>query len=208
MDTQGYTDAPDYRAITQLKDTASDDSESDDENIVEIDSDDEDTMDAYTAETARLARILSQDLSNVSAWLDVITHSASTNPTPQGRAEIWLTMLEKALAAHPLNRQSDTLRLRYLEAVRDAKTSENEDAAWERALLDIQSENIWVEYISYRLAKYGPNELESAVTRVWTELSRSDLSPERRFFVQLRVFWRAVLGLQQAGELNNNGHLS
>lgn len=157
-------------------------------------------MDAYSAETARLARILSEDMSNIPAWLSVIAHSASTNPTPQGRAELWVTMLEKALSAHPSNRQSDTLRLRYLEAVRDAKTSAEEDAAWERALMDIQNENLWVEYISYRLAKDGPNDLEAAVSRVWRELSRSSFDPDRRFFAQLRVFWRAVVGLREAGE--------
>lgn len=195
-----FTKDPDYRAITQLKDPDSDTSESETNDLDWIDSDDADTTDVYSAETARLARALSEDLSSVPAWLDVIAHSASTNPTSQGKAEIWVTMLEKALSAHPSNRQSDTLRLRYLDAVRDARSSTDEDAAWERALLDIQSENLWVEYVSYRLAKNGPNDIETAVTRVWRELERSNLEPERRFFAQLRVFWRAIVGLREAGE--------
>lgn len=194
------TNAPDYRAVTQLNDLDSELSGSDEDELHWIDSEDEDTTDTYSSETARLAHILSEDMSSIPAWFNVIAHSASSNPTPQGRAEIWLTMLEKALSAHPSNRRSDTLRLRYLEAVRDAKSSSDEDSAWERALMDLQSENLWVEYISNRLAKHGPNDLETAVVRIWRELSKSNFDPERRHYAQLRIFWRAIVGLQEAGK--------
>jgi hypothetical protein len=193
-------DPPDYRSLTLPRDADSGSSDGQSEGISGIDSDDEDTTDAYSAETARLARILQEDMSSVPAWLDVISHSASTNPTAQGRADIWLTMLERAISAHPRNRQSDALRLRYLEALRDTKSSEEEEAAWERALLEIQSENLWVEYISHRLEKHGPEYIENAVTRIWRELSGANFVADRKHRTQLRVFWRAVIGLKEAGQ--------
>lgn len=195
-------DPPEYRSLTLPKDTDTDSSDSDSGGIEDIDSDDEDTTDAYSAETARLARILQEDMSSVPAWLDVISHSASSNPTAQGRADIWLTMLDRAMSAHPRNRQSDILRLRYLEAMRDTKASEEEEAAWEQALLEIQSENLWVEYISHRLEKHGPESLENAVIRIWRELSGANFGTDRKHRTQLRVFWRAVTGLKEAGQFS------
>jgi len=195
-------DPPKYRSITLPKDTDSSGSDSDSEGIEGIGSNDEDTTDAYSAETARLGRILQEDMSSVSAWLNVIGHSASANPTAQGRADIWCTMLEKAISAHPKNRRSDVLRLRYLEAVRDTKSSEEEEAAWERALLEIKSENMWVEYVSHRLGEHGPGpeSIEKAVTRIWHEVSTADLGAGRRYRAQLRVFWRAITALKESGQ--------
>ena len=193
-------DPPKYRSITLPKDTDSRGSDSDSDGMEGIGSNDEDTTDAYSAETARLGRILQEDMSSVSAWLNVIGHSASANPTARGRADIWHTMLENAISAHPKNRRSDVLRLRYLEAMRDTKSSEEEDAAWERALLEIKSENMWVEYISYRLGKYGPESIEEAVTRIWHELSTAELDAGRKYRAQLRVFWRAITALKESGQ--------
>ena len=197
--TLNNADPPEYRSITLPKDADFGGSDSDSEGIEDIESDDEDTTDAYSAETARLGHILQEDMSSVPVWLDVIAHSASTNPTAQGRADIWLTMLERAISAHPKNRQSDVLRLRYLEAMRDTQSPE-EETAWERALLEIQSENLWVEYISHQLEKHGPESIEKAVTRIWRELSSVDFGVDRKHRAQLRVFWRAITGLKEAGQ--------
>jgi hypothetical protein len=109
-------------------------------------------------------------------------------------------MLEKAINAHPKNRSSDVLRLRFLEAVRDAKSPNEEDLAWDRALLEIKSSILWVEYIGYRLRKDGPEGIEKAVSRIWSEIERSPLDVSRKDRARLRVFWRAIVGLREAGE--------
>lgn len=198
IDPRAESPPPNYRTITGPKGALSE--SSDDGQSDAPSSFDEDTIDSYSAETARLSRVLSEDMSNVPAWLDLIAHSASTNPTSQGRASIWLTMLEKALASHPSNTSSVALRLRFLQAVRDARSAAEEDAAWERALMDIQSETLWIEYIGHRLAQNGPGDLEAAIGRVWREVGKSEFDPRRRYFAQLRVFWRTMTGLREAGQ--------
>ncbi|KAF8317313.1 hypothetical protein DL93DRAFT_552307 [Clavulina sp. PMI_390] len=110
-------------------------------------------------------------------------------------------MLEKALAAHPANRTSPVLRLRYLEAVREAKGAKEEEAAWERALLEIKSEELWLQYITYRLTRGGVSALDAAVVRIMKEIASSQFEPRRAFFARLRVFWRTIVALKQAGYL-------
>lgn len=217
---------PSYRSITQSvrpSDIHSSNESSSSDDGLNSAEEDLDTTDVYTAETSRLSQILSSDLSDVPAWLDVISHTASLNPTPQGRAEIWVTMLEKAMASHPSNSQSVTLRLRYIEAIRDANgigpgfqdaekdadgrmVRDREVEAWESALTDIVSEDLWVEYVSYNLASKGVEEIEEAVGRVWKIIGRasgSDWNAQRRYYAYLRVFWRTIIGLKEAGKSYN-----
>lgn len=191
--------APAYRSIEAAHDDDGDSSSSDDDPMAWVDSDDEDTIDSHSAETARLARILDEDVRNIHSWVNVIKHSASTNPTPAGRADIWINMLQKAINAHPSNRLSDVLRLRYLDAVLDGRPPKELEAAWEKALVEVPSEDIWVEYVGFRLRKDGPQALDEVVARVYGIISKSDLTEESRYFARLRVFWRAATGLTEAG---------
>jgi NRDE-2, necessary for RNA interference len=135
----------------------------------------------------------------VSSWLDVIAHSASTNPTPAGRADIWITMLEKAMLGHPANKTSEALRLRYLEAIRELRSGSEEETAWTKAFDEIKSENLWVEYIGFRLRKRGAEALESAISRVWKAVDTLGDNEQRKYHARLRIFWRAIVGLREAG---------
>ncbi|KAF8327904.1 NRDE-2, necessary for RNA interference-domain-containing protein [Cantharellus anzutake] len=176
---------------------ASDDS-SDGESL-NLPESDEDAPDARMTETARLERILAADKTNVNAWFNVIAHTASANPTPAGRADIWVTMLEKAIDSHPRNKHSTALRLRYLSIIRAAKGSEAEDVAWKEALDDIQDENLWLEYMNYRLQKSGIDSLAETLHMIRHRI-RDTLTDERRkYYIQLRLFWRSVVALKEAG---------
>ena len=190
---------PAYRSITEPNDNSDRDSSTDEEDALSWLESDDDAVDAHSAETTRLARILATDTSNVSSWLNVIAHSASTNPTPAGRADIWITMLEKAMLAHPANKTSDKLRLRYLEVIREARPGSEEERAWALALSEITSENIWVEYIGFKLRRGGAESLEGAVSNIWEKMGALGDNEPRQHHARLRIFWRALIGLREAG---------
>jgi hypothetical protein len=190
---------PDYRSINEPNDNSDGDSSNDEEDALGWPDSDDDAVDAHSAETARLARILAADTSNISSWLNVIAHSASTNPTPAGRADIWITMLEKAMLAHPANKTSDVLRLRYLEVIREARPGSEEEKAWTTALNEIKSENLWVEYIGFKLRRGGAESLDGAISKIWEEVDALGEDDSRKYRARLRIFWRAVVAQREAG---------
>ncbi len=155
-------------------------------------------------ETARLARIQAADTTNINSWFNVIAHSASTNPTQAGRGEIWVTMLEKAMNDHPKNKRSTALRLRYLGVIREAKGSEVEDLAWEKALNEIHDENLWLEYLNYRLRKFGLDSLVDTLHALRERVETIQHDERRKYHTRLRLFWRSIVVLREAGMSRQN----
>ncbi|KAH9947908.1 NRDE-2, necessary for RNA interference-domain-containing protein [Amylocystis lapponica] len=138
-----------YRAITAPKrehDTDSSGSSSDEEE--ESVDDDSDT----TPQTS-----LQLTSASIPTWLALLAHTLSTIPimsknAPRARAEITLSVLGRALGAHPRNATSRALRLRYLKAGEEIWHESKLRAEWEEAL-KVGGENMWIEWLDWRVRK-------------------------------------------------------
>ena len=146
----------------------------------------------------KLEEKLRGDPSSVQSWLSLLSHSISTVPldtknSARARAEIAESILSRAVSAHPSNKASIALRLKYLrvgEQVWDEKKLEYE---WGHALA-LQSTEVWMAWLDWNLSRSrgGLDGIMEDVAHALKQLRHTEIG-------SLRVQWRAAVILQQAG---------
>ncbi|KAH7912572.1 NRDE-2, necessary for RNA interference-domain-containing protein [Hygrophoropsis aurantiaca] len=192
-----------YRAITLTKDNEGSDSQSSgSESDDTASSDDEGPLlTSHQLSLKELEAQLSSEPSLVSIWLALVAHSlfsipvASKNAT-KTRAEVTLSVLSRALCAHPGNAKSSILRLKYLRAGEEIWHESKARAEWDEAL-KLGDIDIWLEWLEWRVRKGagGVDGFISDAARILNALG----DDEENEIDKLRLTWKITIGLQQAG---------
>ncbi|KDQ12936.1 hypothetical protein BOTBODRAFT_161151 [Botryobasidium botryosum FD-172 SS1] len=201
-------DAPDYRSITQDKHPTSDSDTTTDEDSEEDDdsegSDDEQTttLTSFAQKSQDLSKAVKSSPTDIDSWLQLAHHSTSVSATSEARATVALSVFERAFAAHPDNKRSPTLRAYYLRmgaALWDAQQLARE---WKIALRESStgpSGGLWVDYLGFVLKSEGVRGIEKAMDQIWDALGKESDPSHEHDNLKLRVFWRACVGLREAG---------
>jgi len=162
-------------------------------------SSDSDTMHltAYQDKSKVLDHQLTTDPSSIDTWLSLLSHSLTTIPVTskngiKARAEITLSILSRALSAHPDNACSTVLRLRYLKAGEEVWQESKLSVEWEEAL-KIGGADLWIEWLEWRIRKGG-----KGIDRV-TEDGVRVLSSLDDEVGKVRLLWRLAVAFQHAG---------
>ena len=132
------------------------------------------------------------------SWLGLLSHSISAVPldtknAAKARAEIAESILSRAVSAHPSNKTSITLRLKYLRAGEEVWGENKLQHEWDNALT-LGSTEVWMAWLDWKLSR-SRNGLEGFmedVLRALEQLRHTEIG-------SLRVQWRAAVVLQQAG---------
>ncbi|EJD04053.1 DUF1740-domain-containing protein [Fomitiporia mediterranea MF3/22] len=147
-----------------------------------------------------LEQRLAKDPTSEQTWLLLLQHSVGgTEPSnknaEKARAEISVSILERALSAHPSNATSPLLRLKYLKAGEMIWDTARTKAEWDKTLKTITSADILVEWLDW-IIRTTPNfnaAVESAMKAI--EIASNDKDD----YARLRIFWRIATFLRQAG---------
>ena len=195
----------DYREINLAKknDSDSDSDVSNDDGFSEARSDgsddDEPTFTSHQQKLKALDQELNSNPSSVLTWLSLLSQTLSTIPlssrnVSKARSEIMLSILSRALSAHPRNARSKELRLKYLRAGEATWHESKLRAEWEDAL-KVGGVDIWMEWLELRIRKAmgGIGGIIEDAERVLAALADDD------DMGRLRVFWRVAVVLQNAG---------
>jgi hypothetical protein len=151
---------------------------------------------------------LRRDPSSVQSWLSLLSHSISAVPldtknAARARAEIAESILSRAVSAHPSNKASIALRLKYLRAGEEVWDEKKLQREWDDALA-LQSTEVWMVWLDWKLSRSrnGVEGIMEDVARALEQLRHTELG-------SLRVQWRAAVVLQQAGtcEFSNSSWL-
>lgn len=207
---------PSYRSITHSKnDPDTDESDwSEDESLGSSGSESDTTpVTSLQATLKELEEKLAAEPSSVETWLSLLTHTLSTVPllsknAPKARAEIAISILSRALSAHPDNSRSKKLRIKYLKAGEDIWQEAKLLSEWEDAL-KVDDAEIWLEWLDWRIrnVKGGLEAIIGDVERTYSALSTNPDSELPR----LRSFWRVAVAIRDAGSfclsVINFGHL-
>ena len=185
----------DYRSIDPSKD---DNSESDSSSASDTDDDQDGTvLSSYHEKMRSLEEQLSRDLSSVSTWLSLLSHSLSQVPATSKnatkvRSEITLSVLDRAMPNLPKGPSSTRIQLLYLHAGEEVWTNDKQGQEWEKALTtgDI---NIHLAWLDWRI-RSGFDGQDGALEATIRVLAFATSELER-----LRVFWRWTYALRQAG---------
>ncbi|KAI8980698.1 DUF1740-domain-containing protein [Trametes punicea] len=201
--THGHHDDQSYREIelSKQRDRDSDESGSSDESA-SSDEDDWDTtpLTSLQATLKSLEERLAAKPDDIFAWLSLLSHTLTTVPVTtknasKARAEIAVSLLSRALSAHPNNARSKILRLKYMRAGEELWQESKLRAEWEEAV-KVDDIEIWMAWLDWRVrTTHGVlTSLPEDVTRVVRALAaRQDEVG------QLRVLWRAAVALRDAG---------
>jgi hypothetical protein len=188
-------DAPTYRSIIR----PDPDSSASSANSSESESDTE----LVTPELTRAGQLAAQvrdHPTDVRAWLALLKHNTAPAPNALARAEIAASVLAKALAAHPANRRSPSLRLRLLRAGEMVWPDQQLEQEWKDVLNDFpQDGDVWSEWVGWRMrAMHG---IEAVVEDIRHAMGILSGDTEELEMQRLRIFWRSCVWLRQAGEL-------
>ncbi|KAI0307929.1 NRDE-2, necessary for RNA interference-domain-containing protein [Multifurca ochricompacta] len=210
QETNGFIPLPSYRPrpakeedLRRINTSNDRDSETDSPSVSagsdNLDDDDQDgtAFPSYHEKMRSLEKQLSKDPSSASTWLSLLSHSLAQVPTASKnatkvRSEITLSILDRALQVLPKSPSSTRIRLLYLHAGEELWTDDTLRQEWEKALAagDIDVLLAWLDW-RIRNGSGGLNGTVEAITRVFAfAASESD---------RLRIFWRLVCALRQAG---------
>lgn len=146
----------------------------------------------------KLEEKLRGDPSSVQSWLNLLSHSISAVPldtknSAKARAEITESILSRAVSAHPSNKASIALRLKYLRAGEQVWSEKKLQHEWDEALA-LQSTEVWMAWLDWKLltSKSGLDGIMDDVAHALKQSKHTEIG-------SLRIQWRAAVILQQAG---------
>ncbi|QRV90810.1 NRDE-2 (necessary for RNA interference) protein [Ceratobasidium sp. AG-Ba] len=186
-------DGPAYRAITRddRDSSASSASSSESESDTEL----------VTPELTRagyLSARVRDHPTDIQAWLALLKHNTTPAPNALARAEIAASVLAKALAAHPANRQSSSLRLRSLRAGEMVWPEQQLEQEWNATLKDFpQNGDVWSEWVGWRMR--AMDSVETVIQDIRHAMNILQGTTDDLEMQRLRIFWRACVWLRQAG---------
>lgn len=192
-------DEPEYRAIEPAKD--SDVSSEDEPDVSSESGEDEDTtpVTAYQERLLALQRATNESPAFVEGWAALLAHMLSQVPLSsrgavKARAEITLSVLERALRTVPPNKAAP-LQLLYLQAGEEVWEMKELQTQWAKAMesedanADIRA--AWFEWRTRRAEGGLDGVLEDAV-KAFDAAGQNEME-------KLRLFWRVAVLLRQAG---------
>lgn len=188
-------DGPTYRSITRADpgssaSSASSESESDTELVT-----------PELTRAGQLAARVREHPTDLQAWMALLKHNVTPAPNALARAEIAVSVLAKALAAHPANRRSPSLRLRLLRAGEMVWPDQQLEQEWQDVLKDFPEDgDVWSEWVGWRMRVMVG--IEAVIEDIQHALGVLHGSTEELEMQRVRIFWRACTWLRQAGELS------
>ncbi|OJT03082.1 Protein NRDE2 -like protein [Trametes pubescens] len=196
-DEQAYRDIE----LTKQRDPLdSDQSESSEESASSDDESDTTPMTSLQATLKGLEEKLAAKPDDIPAWLSLLAHTLTTVPSTtknasKARAEITVSVLSRALAAHPSNARSKNLRLRYMKAGEELWQDGKLQAEWEEAV-KVGDIEIWMAWLDWRVRT--TNSILTSMVDDSARVMRA-LASTQDEVGQLRVFWRVAVALRDAG---------
>ncbi|KAI0639721.1 DUF1740-domain-containing protein [Trametes polyzona] len=195
-------DDQDYREIELSKqpNLDSDLSDSSEESSSSGDESDTTPLTSLQATLKELEERLAAKPDDVPAWLSLLAHTLTTVPTTtknatKARAEITVSVLSRALSAHPSNARSKILRLKYMKAGEELWQDGKLRSEWENAV-KVDDIEIWMAWLDWRVRTSG--EILKSLVEDATRVIRA-LDVRQDEVGQLRVFWRVAVALRDAG---------
>ncbi|KAF9527838.1 NRDE-2, necessary for RNA interference-domain-containing protein [Crepidotus variabilis] len=198
-----------YRSITTAKDDSDSSSASEDNEPLSESSDEDSqpTLSAHQQAIATLSQTLTANPTSIPTWIALLRANLSTIPLSsknaiQARAEVTLSILSRALEAHPSNSQNKVLKILHLKAGEEVWHESKLRAEWEDALKKAKGAedmDILMEWLEWKIRKGqgGLDAIVDAITRLLNKIG--DSVGEDVEIGKLRVFWRATEALRSAG---------
>ncbi|KAI0756690.1 NRDE-2, necessary for RNA interference-domain-containing protein [Daedaleopsis nitida] len=195
------TETQTYREIELSKQAYDSDESEHSDNDASSDEDSDTTpLTSSKSTITLLEERLAHNPCDVSTWISLLSHSLSNVPitsknASRARNEISLSILKKALSAHPDNGRSTILRLKYLRAGEELWEDAKLLAEWEDAI-KMDSTELWMSWLDWRV-RHAHDLLDTLVDD-FTRIARALMTRGDETGL-LRAQWRTAVALRDAG---------
>lgn len=173
---------------------------------------------AHQHSLAALEAALQRDPTSLSLWNALLDRTLSTAPPSaksslaKARAEIKLSVLDRAIRTHRQNAVSIDLRVKWLNAGAEVWDGEKLEKEWEQAVTELGGRTsgdedrkglrnrMWEEWLRWRIASAGRATRKSAgVDGIISDARRAmdNLEGEK---AKVKLLWRIAVTLRDAGE--------
>ena len=218
-----------YRSIHTSKDQdANSDSdaslsEQGDVAVSSAESDSESNMPrtAHQHSLSALEAALQRDPTSLSSWYALLDQTLSTIPPSsksslaKARAEIKLSVLDRAIRTHSRNSESIGLRVKWLNAGAEAWDGDKLNKEWERAVSELggatsgnkdkngSRNRMWEEWLRWRISSAGRSVRKSAgVEGIMSDAKRVMENVEGEI-ARVKLLWRIAVILRDAGKFDS-----
>ena len=187
----------------------------------ESDTDDTAPRTVHQRSLAELEAALQKDPTFLPTWLALLNQTLSTVPPSaktslaRARAEIRLSVLDRAIRAHRLNTFSVDLRVKWLSAGAEVWDAEKLMKEWEAAVTELGGQGdskagsdarnrMWDEWLRWRVSNAGKGGRSAAgVEGIIADAGRMLKNIEGEL-AKVKAFWRVAVVLKEAGELGQH----
>ncbi|CAE6423356.1 unnamed protein product, partial [Rhizoctonia solani] len=179
-------EGPAYREITRAGSDSSASEISDSESDTEL-------VTPELTRAGKLAARVKEYPTDISAWMALLKNNVAPAQNELARAEMAVSVLSKALAAHPANRRSPSLRLRFLRAGEIVWPSQQLEKEWQGVLADFPHDgDVWAEWVGWRMRVVRVvNGVEDTITDIAHAFEVLRGNTEELEMQRLRLFWKA-----------------
>lgn len=203
-----------YRSIETTKSDSEDDaSQSDRRASTDTDEDETVSRNAHQELLTSLEATLREDPSSIPTWLKLIKHSLADTPLTskaalnRARAEIKLSIIERAMLADPKNRESIELRIQWLDAGSEIWDQTKLDKEWEMTVHELGDQKapvslknaIWNEWLRWRISSVGRRAHDRTSVDSILDDARRVIENVDGDLAKVKVFWRIAVTLKEAG---------
>lgn len=202
-----------YRRITTEENQGSDSeasmSLSSNESSKDDDEEGQRTLTAEQESIKNIESILSRSPDDEDAWLRLLDLSIrSISPRSKramhARADISVSILERAINSHPNNKTSPRLRLLHVEFGSEFWPHERIDKEWNDVLSSFDAPSmvswkrctVWMAYLEWRIA----NNRTIDATIADGERAMKALQENKYEMVRVTILWRVAVFLREAGK--------
>jgi hypothetical protein len=190
-----------YRSIIGDPNASDECTSSSEDEVPSSDEDDQLTLTAHQETLKTLEENIATNPASIDTWLALLHQTLSTTPTTsknatKARSEITLSILSRALAAHPDNAKNKVLRILYLKAGEEVWQDDKLREEWDEAFKygDIE---ILMEWLAWQIRK-GHGGLDGLVTSAVKAIGRLERNADES--AKIRIFWRVAFAIRSAGQ--------
>jgi hypothetical protein len=164
-----------------------------------------------------LEAALQKDPTSLPTWFTLLDQTLSTVPPSaksslaRARAEIKLSVLDRAMRTHRQNKASVELRVKWLNAGAEVWDAEKLEREWESAVRELGGQSngeeqregtrnrMWDEWLRWRVSSAGKGTRGAAGVEGIIEDAGRVLENTESELAKVKILWRVAVVLKEAG---------
>ena len=178
---------------------------------------------AHQHSLAALETALQKDPTSLSTWYALLDQTLSTVPPSaksslaRARADIKLSVLDRAMRTHRKNKTSIELRIKWLNAGAEIWDGDRLEREWEQAVIELGGytdndkgseglrNRMWEEWLRWRISSAGRGSRKTQGVEGIVRDARRAMDNIEGEMTRVKLLWRIAVILRDSGMFDSSG---